>query len=156
ALNGVPVSVGSNNAFSYGPVLLREGLNTFVLSATDAAGNSSQLSIRLTLDTVPPAAVSPQQVQVSSVTGGQVQVSGKVVRVEAGAQVKFPNTRTGQIVTVFASADGTFTATMAAQNGDTLSFITTDAAGNDSTPSTLSIGGIFAPPLDRTVATDLA
>src|SRR5262249_33955277 len=37
-----------------------------------------------------------------------------------------------------------------------LSFITTDAAGNVSAPSTLSIGGIFAPPLDRTVATDLA
>src|SRR5262245_4062953 len=154
-LNGAPVSVGSNNAFSYGPVLLQEGLNTFVLIATDAAGNSSQLSLRMTLDTVPPATVNPQQVQVSSVAGGQIRVSAGVGSVEAGVQVKITNTRTGQIVTVLAAADGSFTATLAAQSGDTLSFIATDAASNTSAPSTVKVGSTLAPPLDRTAATDL-
>ncbi len=45
ALNGASIPIGLNNEFDHGPVALAEGPNAFVLIATDAAGNTSALSI---------------------------------------------------------------------------------------------------------------
>jgi RHS repeat-associated protein len=53
-LNGAAVTVGGNNAFSYGPVTLSAGSNAFTLAATDAVGNASQLTFTVLLDTTPP------------------------------------------------------------------------------------------------------
>ena len=48
-VNGQPVSIGSDNNFRYGPVILQEGVNTFQFTATDAAGNQGRQNISLTL-----------------------------------------------------------------------------------------------------------
>jgi hypothetical protein len=162
-LNGTSVPVGPNRAFSYGPLSLQEGLNTFALIATDAVGNSSHRSVRVTLDTVPPTAVDQRKVNVSEVSDGQVQVSGPVGSVEPGTKITLTNIRTGQAVTVTANVDGSFTGTIVAQSGDVISIMATDTAGNVSAPSTMEGGSTLppepstiAPPLDRAVATDLA
>jgi len=76
SINGQAVSVEPDNTFSHGPLTLTEGLTTFVLMATDTAGNMGQRTVRVTLDTVPPSAVNPSQVVVSVINGGQVSVPG--------------------------------------------------------------------------------
>jgi hypothetical protein len=83
--------------------------------------------------------------------------------VEPNARVTVTNTRTGQKVIVNATAGGSFTATLLAQSGDGLALTSTDAAGNTSTPLTVTVGSALppdpatvAPPLDRSVATDMA
>ncbi len=54
-VNGAAATVGGNNAFSYGPVTLAPGSNSFNLVATDAVGNVGQLAVSVLLDTTPPA-----------------------------------------------------------------------------------------------------
>ena len=105
-LNAVEVQVDSNHTFTHGPVSLQEGLNTFELIATDAVGNSGQLRVRVTLDTVPPGTVDKALIEVGDVSEGQVRVSGKAGSVEPGATVSITNARTGQTVTVRADSDG--------------------------------------------------
>jgi hypothetical protein len=162
-LNGVAVQVGSNRAFQHGPVTLQEGLSIFALSATDAAGNNTQRAVRVTLDTTAPAAAEQTLVQVGDVSEGQVRVSGQAGSVESGAKVTVTNRRTGQAVTVSAQSDGRFTAVIAAQPGDVLAVTVADAAGNLSPEGQVGVGSrlppdpsTVAPPLDHTVATDLA
>jgi RHS repeat-associated protein len=162
-LNGVEVQVGTNRAFNHGPVSLQEGLNTFELIAKDAVGNSRHLDIRVTLDTVPPAAVDQVLVEVGETVEGQVRIRGQVGSVKPGALVTITNTRTGQTVTVRAENDGSFTLMLAAQVGDVLSIVTVDAAGNASSPTPIAIGGALpphptsvAPPLNRTAIADFA
>lgn len=138
-LNGQPVSVGQDRTFSHGPLTLVEGANIFGFIATDAAGNVGQLTVQVTLDTVPPAAVSPDQIAVGQVTNGQVSISGTAGSVEPNATVEVTNTRTGTTVTVLANIDGRFMATIAAQRGDVLSIVVTDSAGNDSPASTVIV-----------------
>jgi hypothetical protein len=99
-LNGMAVQVGANLGFNHGPISLQQGLNVFALVATDAVGHSSHRTVQITLDTAPPAPIENTSVQVSDVSEGQVQVSGQVGSVEAGASVTVTNTRTGQMVTV--------------------------------------------------------
>lgn len=52
-LNGAPVEL-QGLAFRHGPILLEEGDNAFLLKATDSAGNTSELSLTVTLRTAPP------------------------------------------------------------------------------------------------------
>ena len=96
-------------------------------------------------------------------TNGQVTISGGAGSVEGGAQVKVTNSRTGASVTVTATAEGSFSAQLAAQAGDGLALVVSDGAGNDSGTTLLSVAGglppdpaTVAPPINRTVATDIA
>jgi RHS repeat-associated protein len=162
-LNGTAVAVGPDLAFTQGPVSLQDGLNTFELMAIDVAGNRGQRQVRVTLDTVAPAAVSQGQVEVRGAEPGQVRVTGLAGSVEAGTRVTLTNLRTGQAVTVTAEADGSFTATLSAQPGDVVALVVADAAGNVSPETQVPVSGLLppdpgsvAPPLDRTVSTDLA
>jgi Bacterial Ig domain/Bacterial Ig-like domain/Glucodextranase, domain B len=162
-LDGVVVQVGSNLVFQHGPVTLHEGLNSFALSATDAAGNNAQRTVQVTLDTTPPAAAEQALMQVGDVSEEQVRVSGRAGSVESGATVTVTNARTGQAVAVSAQGDGSFAAVIAAQPGDVLALTVADVAGNVSPERQVAVGsgpppdpGTVAPPLDRTAATDLA
>ena len=65
----------TGDKFSF-PVLLRPGLNTFVLSATDPAGNTAEVSLHLTLTTVSVTVTSPASG--ATINGDSVTVSGTV------------------------------------------------------------------------------
>ncbi|MBI2875537.1 MAG: hypothetical protein HYY20_01500, partial [Candidatus Tectomicrobia bacterium] len=162
-LNGEAIPLGPNHEFSHGPLPLQEGPNPFDLVATDSADNRSHLRVRVTLDTVPPAAIEGKQLQIGDVTRGQVAISGGAGSVEAGARVMISNLRTGEQVTVNTQADGSFAATISAQSGDELSIVLTDGAGNASPPTPMKVGSglppdpaTVAPPVDHTVATSLS
>lgn len=161
-LNGQPVSLGPNHEFSHGPLTLTEGLNTFTLTATDLAGNESTGSVRVTLDTLPPAPVNAAQLTVSEVVNGEVTVTGTAGSVEPGAKVRVTNTRTNQTVTAIATAGGGFMAAILAQSGDVLALTVVDMAGNTSAQTTVVVGSRLPPdpaavaaPIDPTVATTL-
>lgn len=127
---------GAQFSFS---VHLAEGSNSLDLIATDRAGNGATLTLHLTLDTVPPAIPGAGLITVSCAVNGVVTVTGNAGSVEPNAQVIIRNTRIGQTVTVTANADGSFTATIAAQAGDDFVIIARDKAGNESAPTKKSV-----------------
>lgn len=159
-VNGTAVPLGVHFGFSY-PLDLTEGSNTLQLVATDLAGNVTQQSLTIILDTIPP----PQPVLgLISVSGpdknGQVTVTGKAGAVEGGDTVTITDTRTGARVSVTASADGSFVAKLAAGPSDKLSIKVTDEAGNVTTsPKTIDVSNLppdpsqVAPALSQTEST---
>ena len=91
-------------------------------------------------DTTPPSPADLGKITLSPVINGQVTVTGTAGSVEGNSQVQITNPRTGQITTVTANADGSFTATVPAQAGDILSVVVQDAAGNGSPAGQLQVG----------------
>ena len=67
-VNGTTATVSGGN-FS-ASVTLNEGSNTITATATDAAGNTASVSVRVSLDTVPPV------IKISAPTDGQVFGTG--------------------------------------------------------------------------------
>ena len=122
-------------------VSLADGVVTLTATVQDYAGNTSlPATLRITVDTVPPLPPNLGQLTVGPVSNGQVMVTGAVGSVEGGATVTITNPRTGETETVTANADGSFTAQLAAQAGDQLSVVVTDAAGNTSPAGQLPVG----------------
>ena len=137
-LNGASLTVDANLAFN-ATIALIEGANTFDLVATDAAGNSAQTLLTVTLDTVPP--VIPQENLITITAGtNSFTVTGQAGSVEAGATVTITNLRTGESVTVTADNTGSFTGQIAGQSGDTLSIAASDVAGNTGASASFETG----------------
>ena len=107
----------------------------------DSEPETATLTITVLPDTTPPTPADLSKLTVGPVTNGEVTVTGTAGSVEGGTQVKITNTRTGQVVIVTANADGSFSAQVPAQAGDTFSIVVTDAAGNTSTAVTTVVGG---------------
>lgn len=74
ALNGKSVVVKPDYAFNHGPIALTDGQNRFELVATDPAGNTSRVSIMVTLDKIPPIVTPPADV-IAEATGTLTPVS---------------------------------------------------------------------------------
>jgi hypothetical protein len=137
------------------PTFVADLPGTYVgqLIVNDGQVNSVPATTTITAeDTTPPPPINQASLTVGPVTNGQVMITGATGSVAGGAQVTITNTRTGQRVTVTATAYGSFTATLAAQGGDTLAFMTTNATGQASAPTTVQFGSLMAHRLDRTVS----
>jgi hypothetical protein len=151
AVDGTSVPVDDAGRFSFDRTL-REGPNTFSLLGTDRAGNNSARSLRVSLDTVVPALPSANLIEVGEPADGRVTVTGSAGSVEAGTTVRIVNLRTGDFLSVVASSDGGFQATIAAGAGDELSVTVIDGAGNTSQPLAAkvpaSLGVVITEPLD--------
>jgi RHS repeat-associated protein len=165
-LNGAAATVSPDNSFT-ASVTLQEGTHSVILVAKDRAGNTAQVSVSVTLDTVSPTAIDSGRITVTSSGGGTVAVSAPAGSAEANASATLVNARTGVTVTTTTGADGSFAASLAGQAGDVLTIVLTDAAGNRSAATSVTIPGssqeglppdpsTVATPLDRTVATDIA
>lgn len=145
------------------PTFTPDTVGTYVIQLIvhDGTVDSDPDTVTVTVpDTIPPPPANLGQITQSPVTNGQVTLSGSAGSVEGGAQVTVTNSRTNQFVTVTATATGSFTLQISAQNGDSLSILVTDSAGNTSTPGTVTITpplppdpATVAPALNRTVVT---
>jgi Bacterial Ig domain len=136
---GGDTSIGVENfAFLAG---LKEGTNSFGLSARDPAGNETSISLTITLDTIPPPVPDIGLILLRVSDDGMVTLAGKPGSVEHGAEVVIINNRTGASVTITADSTGAFTARIAAVAGDTFTIILNDAASNTSVPIELSAPG---------------
>jgi RHS repeat-associated protein len=167
AINGQPVVVAADLSFS-SVVTLQEGTNPFSLVATDRAGNAGTRSLTVIRDTTPPPPVDATHVAVSQPANGHVTLTGAAGAAEPSTTVTITNTRTGGVVSAPVGADGSFTASLGAEARDVLSIVAADAAGNQSSPATVTVpgpppgGGLppdpvtVATPIDPTVVTDIA
>ncbi len=162
-LNGNELELAFNLIHSFSSNLtLAEGINTYTLVATDLAGNPAQQVLQITRDSMPPAAAPSNLLTVSTISNGNVTVTGAANSAEAGAKVTVTNTRTNATVTVTVAANGSFSAMIAVQNGDVLRVVVNDAANNPSPATNITAGtattpdpSTVAPPVDRTVASDI-
>lgn len=142
----------NNNTFSRG-LTLSEGANTLTVSATDLAGNPDSLTVTVSLDTGVPVIPDIQQITISNPANGIVTITGGNNSVEPNSRATITNARTGERITVTADANGAFTATVAAADGDTLSIQVTDAANNQSGSVETQVADL--PPDPGTVAPQL-
>jgi hypothetical protein len=141
-VNGAAVAV-ADLRFAHA-ASLSEGRNDFLLRAVDAAGNAGARAVSVTLDTVPPPAPVIGSITARAASG-QVTVTGSAGSVEGGSQVTLVNPRTGARVTVTASADGSFSATLAGESGDAIQVYATDGATNQgASASVTATGGPFS------------
>jgi RHS repeat-associated protein len=165
-VNGAAAVVTPGLTFAL-PITLLEGPNAIVVVATDLAGNQGAASVQVTLDTIPPAAVDPQKVTVTTPAGGSSTVSAGPGSAEPAATVLLTDTGTGATATIVVAADGSFTVAIACRSGDQIQIVLRDGAGNVSTPTTVTVpgstgGGLppdpstVATPIDPTVVTDIA
>jgi Glucodextranase, domain B/Bacterial Ig domain len=106
----------------------------------DSEPDTALVTVTVPPDTTPPTPADLGKITVGEPVNGQVTVTGTAGSVEGNSQVRITNPRTGQITTVTATADGSFTATIPAQAGDQLALVVTDAAGNSSTVATTVVG----------------
>ncbi|MES9969174.1 MAG: Ig-like domain-containing protein, partial [Candidatus Thiodiazotropha sp.] len=130
-LNGEPLTLTIDHTFTETLTLI-EGDNPINLQATDLAGNIAELSALVVLDTLSPAAVDLELMQVGDVIDGEVTVTGDPSSVEPESKVIIENQRTGETVTTTANTDGSFILIITAEHSDELSILVTDQAGNDS------------------------
>jgi sugar lactone lactonase YvrE len=128
-INDAGVSLSSANAFSR-EITLVEGPNAIRLVATDVAGNSASAARSVTLDSHAPPSPQLQLISMTLTDGGMALVTGQAGSVEAGSIVRITNLRTGVTISVTASSNGSFTASITASGNDGLSLAATDRAGN--------------------------
>src|SRR5215831_15123022 len=147
------------------PTFVVDQAGTYVaqLIVNDGTLDSAPATVTITATAPPPPPINPGQITLSGITNGQVTVTGAPGAGTAGTTVTLTNTRTGQKVTGTVQANGSFVLQIAAQGGDTLSLVVTDATGQSSPATTVTVGSglppdpaTVAPPLDRSVATTLA
>src|SRR5713101_4233560 len=101
------------------PTFVADLPGTYVgqLIVNDGQVDSAPATTTITAEaTTPPPPINQASLTVGPGTNGQVTITGATGSVAGGAQVTITNTRTGQMVTVIANADGSFTATPAAQS----------------------------------------
>jgi RHS repeat-associated protein len=165
-VNGAAAVVTPSLTFTL-PITLQEGPNAIVAVATDLAGNQGAATVQVTLDTIPPAAVDPQKVTVTTPAGGSSTVSAGPGSAEAGATVLLTDAGAGSTATTVVAADGSFSAALACAASDQIQIVLRDAAGNSSAAATVTVPGptgnglppdpaTVATPIDLTVVTDIA
>ncbi|WP_241651034.1 Ig-like domain-containing protein, partial [Rosenbergiella nectarea] len=120
------------------------------VTATDAANNTSLATTTTAPDTTAPA--TPTDVVVSD---DGVTVTGKA---EAGSKVAIKDAAGTTLGNTTATADGTFTVTLdpAQTNGQILSVVSTDTAGNASDPASVTAKDTTAPVEPSDVQLDAA
>jgi RHS repeat-associated protein len=138
SLNGEAVDLDGEGGFSF-EFTFDEGLNVLTFSALDQAGNTSELTLNVTLDTTPPPAPNKEFITVSQVTEGQVSLTGADGSVEPETLVMLINVRTSESASTTASSSGSFSLRIEAQAGDRLLVRATDSLGNTGGESSLNV-----------------
>jgi len=126
-----PIPLGVNNTFAY-PLDLLEGANTLSITATDLAGNVSVLNITVHLDTIPPAPVDMNSIQIGTIQNGQATISIAAQNLEPGNVLLLTNRRTGEIYRVRVDGSATLSVTVNALPGDRFDIVVEDRATNRS------------------------
>lgn len=140
------VDAKGNWSFTPGKAL-SEGAHSLTLTETDPAGNTSGMSrpLNFIIDTQPPAT------PVAQINGTGDQVTGTA---EAGSIITIKNSTGTVIGTTTTDGTGHFTLTLspALTNGEKISIIATDEAGNPSAPANLNAPDTTPPAIPDGVA----
>ncbi|MBT4837155.1 MAG: hypothetical protein HON94_07390, partial [Methylococcales bacterium] len=126
-----------NNKFTT-DVVLREGENTFAITATNTAGVSTSQTFKITLDSQSP--VSPDVEKITAIIESEnTVITGENNSVEAQMLVRIQNSRTSVITNVTANQNGAFLSNINAQLDDELIIVVSDLAGNESPSVTVTV-----------------
>ena len=136
-INELSVPLDINHRFEHQTSLV-EGGNAFDIKAVDWATNSTEISLSVILDTIPPLAANIDGLTISEVEAGLVSITG-VNNVEPNALVRVINARTGATVTTLADAEGSFAITIEAEDGDEIQIVVVDKASNESEVSSVQV-----------------
>ena len=142
--NGKPIGTATADAtgkWSFTPSTnLSEGNHAITTTATDAAGNQSGLSqpINFTVDLTPP------DMPEATLNSTGTQITGTA---EPGSKIVITNNAGVQIGTATADSNGNYIANLnpAQVNGEIISVVASDAAGNQSSPALVNAADITAP-----------
>ncbi len=142
--NGKPIGTATADAtgkWSFTPSTnLSEGNHAITTTATDAAGNQSGLSqpINFTVDLTPP------DMPEATLNSTGTQITGTA---EPGSKIVITNNAGVQIGTATADSNGNYVADLnpAQVNGEIISVVASDAAGNQSSPALVNAADITAP-----------
>ncbi|WP_448657140.1 BapA/Bap/LapF family large adhesin [Enterobacter hormaechei] len=142
--NGVVIgttTVLPNGTWSITPTSpLAEGAHSITLRETDAAGNQSGLSqpINFTVDLTPP------DMPVATLNSAGTQITGTA---EPGSKIVITNNAGLQIGTATADSNGNYVVNLnpAQTNGEIISVVASDAAGNQSSPALVNAADITPP-----------
>ncbi|OAE47742.1 Ig-like domain repeat protein [Enterobacter cloacae] len=142
--NGVAIgstTVLPNGTWSITPTTpLAEGAHSITLRETDAAGNQSGLSqpINFTVDLTPP------DMPEATLNSTGTQITGTA---EPGSKIVITNNAGVQIGTATADSNGNYVANLnpAQVNGEIISVVASDAAGNQSSPALVNAADITPP-----------
>ncbi|KAF0192492.1 MAG: putative outer membrane adhesin-like protein [Gammaproteobacteria bacterium] len=140
-INSAPLGLNPDRSFS-ATTTLQPGPNAYQLTATSVTGATTQQGLSITYE---PATVTINAtlISIGPVVNGQVSVTGQAGSVPAGAQVTITNFDTGATITVTASADGSFSATIAAQDSQALGITATDTGNGASDAISKPVGNIL-------------
>lgn len=163
---GSSLTVAADGRFLTPDLALVEGPNHLRLEARDCAGNSTEISLTIDLDTVPPPPIDAGRVT-ATLDGAAVAVVGQAGAAEPGTTIAVIDVTNGDRSESTAAADGSFSVQISGAAGDLLELVSTDRAGNSSSPVTVTAasGGsgdlppdpaAVATPVDPRVATDIA
>nr|WP_223866132.1 Ig-like domain-containing protein [Enterobacter hormaechei] len=142
--NGVAIgstTVLPNGTWSITPTTpLAEGAHSITLRETDAAGNQSGLSqpINFTVDLTPP------DMPEATLNSTGTQITGTA---EPGSKIVITNNAGVQIGTATADSNGNYVANLnpAQVNGEIISVVASDAAGNQSSPALVNAAEVMLP-----------
>lgn len=153
-INATDVLVDDSLAFAT-TFELREGANNIHIQAKDLAGNSTDITRSVILDTIAPAIPDVSQIYTETVDNETVQITGGIAAAEPGAQIRLANRRTGQSVITTAALNGGFAAHIAARVGDVIEIRAIDAASNLSGGAEILVqedggGGVTDPSINAT------
>ncbi|MBI3301589.1 MAG: hypothetical protein HYZ72_05875, partial [Deltaproteobacteria bacterium] len=142
-----------SNDTAVNPTFVPDVAGTYVvqLIVQDGTVESAPNTVAITVtepDTTPPPPPDLGRITVSPVTNRQVTITGTAGSVEGNARVTITSARTGQTVMATANADGSFTVQLVAPEGDVLSLVVTDAAGNVSAAAYSLVKSTPAAPQD--------
>ena len=129
-----PVPIGPGGAWSVS-VILEEGENTFTATATDQAGNISDISnsVTITLDTTAPVAPVITS-QTASTNENTLTITGTA---ENDSTITLIRNDDDTLTSTTTSSTGTWSVSVTLEEGEnTITATATDQAGNTSTPST--------------------
>ena len=141
-LDGVALTLDGDNRFNE-PLTLTEGINAFGLSATDPAGNIGGRTLSLHLDTQAPTPPESGAVTFEALEGGLFAIAAPAGSVEPHATLTVANGE--RSATTQADAGGAFSLEIAANPGDLLTLIVSDAAGNSGDPLEIALGERLPP-----------
>lgn len=122
---------------------LAEGEHVLKAAVSDFRGNRSiKSSVTFVIDTIPPPPLDATRLNVGNPVNGAVLLQASAGAAEEGALIRIQNTRTGDIVETYSGTDGSFDASIGAEQGDNLAFTVIDRAGNVSAGTLVPVGGL--------------
>ncbi|NOX27631.1 MAG: hypothetical protein GXP21_05510 [Gammaproteobacteria bacterium] len=146
-LNGTTVTLNQNGSFTQSPITLVEGVNSFTLTATDSSGNSAELILTLTLDSITPI------ITLTSPTDGNITQAASIDIVGSLSEAA-TLTLNGNAVTLAEDNSFSLPASALTEGANVFTFVATDAAGNNSQVVVTVIRDSAAPIISITTPQD--